>query len=177
MTQPAIGFAVRVVRYIGKALDGPKHLTRYIAISALSVADTLNNLMTGHIVTDFTRIKEALIRKIEAEADEKRAEADRKIAEAVEAANRASLHKRDDAIAKAEQELKCAEAAKSAAEAEAIRMDADTRRLEAIANAHARLLEAIAKLRAEGGDVFFDKENLNQILRSALKPHEDEEDK
>jgi len=169
MTEPALGFGTRLVRYIGNVIDGPKLLGRYIAIGTLSVAETLSDLLKAHVVTDIARVKESLIRKTEAEGDEKRAEADRKAAEAVEAANRATLHKRRDVIAKAERQLKQAEAARTKAEAEAIRMDAETRRIEAVAGAQARLLEAIAKLRGEGGDVFLSKENLYQILRLGLQ--------
>lgn len=131
------------------------------------------DLLNAHVVTDIARIKESLIRKLESEADEKRADADRKMAEAAEAANHATLHKRKDVIAQAARQLKKAEAAKTEAEADAIRMDAETRRLEAVAAAQSRLLEAIAKLRAEGGDVFFSKENLQQIVRLGL-PEPDE---
>jgi uncharacterized membrane protein YqiK len=176
MTEPALGFRTRLARYIGTAIDGPKFLGRYIAIGTLSLAETLLELVNAHIVTDIARIKESLIRRIEAETDEKRAEADRKTAEAAEAANRATLHKRQDAIAKAERQQKQAEAAKTEAEADAIRADAETRRIEAVAGAQARLLEAIAKLRKEGGDVFFSKDNLQQILRLGLPAADDEAD-
>ena len=169
MSEPALGFGTRLARYIGTAMDGPKFLGRYIAIAALSVAETLLELVNAHVVTDIARVKEPLIRRIEVETD-------RKVAEAAEAANRATIHKRRDAIAKAERRQKQADAAKTEAEADAIWMDAETRRLEAVAGAQARLLEAIAKLRAEGGDVFFSKDNLQQILRLGLPAPDDTDD-
>jgi hypothetical protein len=175
MTVPALGFGTRLVHYLGKAIAAPKHLARYCAIATLSAAETLLKLVRAGVVSDLGRIKEALIRRTEAEADEKRAEADLKVAEAAEAANRATLHKRHDAIANAERQIKIAQVAKTDAEAEAIRMDAETRQIEAIANAKARLLEAIAKLRTDGGEIFFDKNNLEQILRTGLPPADDEE--
>lgn len=36
MTTPSLGFGTRLVRYIGKAIDGPKYLGRYIAIATVS---------------------------------------------------------------------------------------------------------------------------------------------
>jgi hypothetical protein len=174
MTQPALSFGTRIVQYLGKALDGPRHLGRYVVIGTLSVAQTLLNLMNAGVIKDVARIKEALIQKTEAETAIKLAEADLKVAEAAEAANRVTLNKRPDAIAQAERQLK-AQAAKTEAEAEAISMDAGTRRIEGVANAQARLLEAIGKLRAEGGEIFFSKENLREMLRLQPPRQEDEE--
>ena len=57
--------------------------------------------------------------------------------------------------------------------AEVIRTAAETQRLQAMAKAKARLIEAMAKLRAEGGEVYFDRENLEAILRIRLPPAED----
>jgi|RhiMetdeSRZDD1v2_1073273.scaffolds.fasta_scaffold423863_2 hypothetical protein len=37
MTEPALGFGIRLVRYMAKAIDGPKRLGRYLAIVTLSV--------------------------------------------------------------------------------------------------------------------------------------------
>lgn len=174
-----LGFRSRAMRFISKAIEGPKHLGRCITIATLSVAETVLELVKIGIATDIARVKKALIRKTEAEADEKRAEADRKVAEAAEASNRATLHKRKDAIARAEKQLRFAEvaekkaaAAKTIAESEKIRADTEairqtieTQRIEAIANGQARLIEAIAKLRAEGGDAMFSEKNLKDILR------------
>ena len=168
MTEPALALATKLVKYVGRILDGSKEIARAITIATISVAEMLLELITSHFVADISRVKESLLQKMEAETAEKKADADRRIAEAAEAANRATLHKRDDAIAKAELEYRCAEAAKTAAEAAAIRLDAETRRIEGIANAQAKLLEAIAKLRSEDGDIYFSRENLETLLRLKL---------
>ena len=131
--------------------------------------------MQKNLVTDIRRIKEAGVRRIEAEADEKVAEAQRKLADAAAAANQANLPKRRDAVARAELELKRAEAVKTLAEANAVQMDAETRRLQAVEEAKIRFLEALSKLRQDGGDLLVDSVNLQEILLKGLPPSDDED--
>jgi hypothetical protein len=86
-------------------------------------------------------------------------------AEADDAANRANLHKCNDAIAKAEKAKLEAEAAKVQAEVDAIRMKAEAERAQAMAEATSRLIEATSKLQQQGGKVIVDPEQLRQLLR------------
>ena len=158
------GLINTIVKYLGNALGGPLFIGRSVFLATLSVAETCSWLLSANLVSDFRRLKESILKRSEAEADEKAAEAQKKLHEAAEAANRANLPKRRDALAKAEVAHKKAMAAKTEAEADAIRMDAETKRIAAIEEAKNKLLESITKLRQEGGDVFFDKENINQIL-------------
>lgn len=175
MTEPP-GIGEAMMKLLARAIEGSETLCRVIAVATLSVAETLFGLLQSGLVHDTERVKESLIRKMEAEADEKTADAQRKLAEAAEAANHATLLKGRTAREVAERKAK-AEAAKIEADAEAARMDAGTRRMQAIAEGQAKLLDAISKLRQEGGDVFLSKENLESILRLPpvdSKPQEDE---
>jgi len=174
MSIPPLGISEILTKFIGRAVEGSKSLVRPITAATLSTAETLLGLIKEGIAPDVGRMKESLIRKMEAEADEQAAEAKRKLAEAAEAANRADLPKRRDALAKAELRKRQADAAKTEAEAEAIRVDADTRRLQATAEARTRLIEAISKLQQEGGGAFFNGKNLQGILRLGYSPVETE---
>jgi hypothetical protein len=62
------------------------------------------------------------------------------------------------------------------ADLEIKKQDADTRRITAIAEARARILEAASKLRQEGGEWFLSKENLQTILRLPLPPDDPPKD-
>ena len=109
---------------------------------------------------------------------------------ASEAANRATLHQRRDAFAQAEREKARAEAAKAQAEAaktqaeankilaeaEYIRTEANARRQQAQIEAKLRFLEAVSRLRQEGGELYVDSENLEQLLRQLANPPRLEED-
>lgn len=157
------------VKCFARAIGAPVAFGRYILIATLSVAETLASLAALTLVPDMRRLKELIFRRLEAQSDEQVAAAQKKLAEAAEAANRANLPKRRDAIARCELEIKKAEAAKTEAEAEAIRMDAETRRIEAIEKAKIQLLEALSRLRQEGGDLFVDTENLQQIIEGTSR--------
>jgi hypothetical protein len=160
-----------IVRYAVQALGGPVFLARLSAVATLSVVEELLSMVGAGLVCDVRRMKESLIRRTEAETAAKvakvasaNAEVQKKLAEAAEAANRANLHKRNDAVARAEKDKLRAEAAKTQAEAEAIRADAESRRIQALAEAQARLIDALAKLRQDGGGLLVDSEQLRQIL-------------
>jgi len=170
MSAPLIKAGELLAKFVGRAVKGPKTLSRFILGSIFSLADTVLRLLQAGAFTDIRRMKESLIRNMEAESDEKVAEANRKLADAAEAANRADLPKRRDALAMLERRKLEAEAAKTEAEARAIRLDAETRRLQAIGDATAKLMEAASKLRQDGGEVFFSQRNLEEILRLGLSP-------
>jgi hypothetical protein len=156
-----------IFRYAAKALGGTKPLGRMVLTATLSLADTLLTACRDGSISDVRRVKETLIRRTEAETTTKEADAQKRMAEAVEAANRASLHKRNDALAKAEKSLKQAkadkvraDAAKTEAEAKAILAEAATKRIAAMAT----FLDAVSKLRQAGGDLFVDRDELKRLL-------------
>lgn len=161
-----------LVKFVANVLGGPKTVLRCIAIASLSLAEYLLSLINQGFIKDINRVKESLIRKMEADADSAVADAQKKLAEAAEASNRANLPKRKDALAKAKKEIAQAKVAKTQAESEAIRKNAETQRLLAIAEARARFLEALAKLRQEDGDIFFNIDNLKRILEEGLPPED-----
>ncbi|MGV2336311.1 MAG UNVERIFIED_CONTAM: hypothetical protein LVR18_20125 [Planctomycetaceae bacterium] len=152
------------IKYVADAIGGPVAALRSILIATLSLAEMLARLAAATVVPDLRRLKELTFRRLEAQTDQQVAEAEKKLAEAADAANRANLPKRRDAIARIEQEIKQAEAAKTQAEADAIRMDAETRRFVAIKEAETKLIEALSRLRQDGGDLFVDPDNLRRII-------------
>jgi uncharacterized membrane protein YqiK len=173
MTFSASALWAAIGRYAVRAVGGPVFLTRAIAVATVSVAHTLIRLVSAGLASDLGRVKEVLLSKLEAEAASKdaeavaaQAEAQKKLAEAAEAANRANLPKRRDAIAKAERQKARAEAAKTLAEADAIRTDAETKRTRAVAEAYSLLLEALSKLRQDGGELIVDTEQLRKLLHT-----------
>ena len=164
---------------VATAVTGPTELARLGVIATLSVVDTLLTLIDATVLTDIRLVKESLIRRVEAKTGEieaktqaAQAEAKKKVAEATDAANKATLHSRKDAIAQAQKDQARAAAAKSAAEVEAIRQEIETKRMQAIVDARIKFLEALTRLRAEGGDVMFDAKNLESIRRLLSPPAE-----
>ncbi len=156
-----------ICRFTAKAVEGPDTLARMLAVATLSVAESGLRLIAEGAATDILRLKESQLGILEARRDSAKAEAQKRVAEATEAVNKSNLHKRRDAVAQAEKRRLAAEAAKTEAEGQAIFLDAETRRIAAIAEAQARIIEAVSKLRQEGGDLLFDSENLKQILGQA----------
>ena len=154
----------------GIAIATSATAARAIALATLSLAKILLKLIVSHIATDIGQFKDDILRRHKAQADAASAEAKKKLAEAAEAVNRAALHKRKDALAKLEREAKELQNAKTQAEIHTILHDADTRRIQATAEAQARLIEAISKLRQEGGDIFFSQQNLLEILHLPQHP-------
>src|SRR5262249_37580167 len=114
MTLPAEIWAV-IVQCTARALGGPRWLARQSFIATLSVARPVLEAFKLGLAADVRRLTEALIKREEAAADAKQAEAQKLLAEASEAANKANLHKRNDAIARAEKAKRVAEAAKTQA--------------------------------------------------------------
>jgi hypothetical protein len=55
-----------------------------------------------------------------------------------------------------------------------VRMDAETRRLQAIAECEVKLLEALSKLRQEGGELAIDPEQLQRLLGFSAPPQSEE---
>jgi hypothetical protein len=162
-----------LVKYVAKPLGGPVTLVRASLAATFSVAHLLLELIDSRVAPDLGRIKESLLRRLEADADGKAAEAQRKVAEAAEAHNRAELVKRQQGIVKAERIVKLAEAAKTQAEAEAIRLDAATRQQQATHAARATLIDAISRVNQQGGGVYFSEQSIRAMLRSVPPPDDE----
>ncbi len=132
------------------------NMAKSVAIAALSTTGTFLNLLNERVASDIKDIKDNLKKQIEADTQ-------KKVSEAVDAANKANLPKRDDAFAKAELRKKEADAAKTEAEAKAIELKAKGEFEKNIADAKARLLEAQSKIAQEGGMVFYNKADLQNL--------------
>jgi hypothetical protein len=169
-------------KFIGTSVSGSVIATRAVIVATLSLARTLLSMVGGPCVDDLQKLKQSLLTKTNAEAVAASAEAQKKLAEAAEASRKANLHKRNDRLAKIEREYKAAEAAKVRADAakteaeadkvradaEAVRLDAETKRLTAAAEAQAKLLDAIGKLKQEGGAFAIDPESLRRMLSATV---------
>jgi hypothetical protein len=161
-------------KWVAKALGGPKRLSHNIMAATLSVVEYCAELFRLGVVEDVRRIKESLIQRSEAETKNKQAEAAKKMAEAAEAENKANLSKRNDRVAMLEKERLELENGKTKAEIEAIQTKTETEGQKAIIEAKARFLEAIASLRKEEGDIYFNKESLDEFLNINLPRQDDE---
>ena len=171
-----------LLRYLGKALTGPRRLARATAAATLSVAQSLL-YNRPQLVKDIRRIKKSLIKGLEADTD-------KKLAEATEAANRAARSKRSKAIieaeARAELDKTRAQARKAIEDAKAVKSDAKVRRKLADAqarlkeaqakdreaaarlrDAQARFVDALQQLRSEGAQFYIDKKELKKLLGDA----------
>lgn len=164
------GLLHAISKWIGRQIEGPSQYARQGWIATLSVVEVLLELVDSRFLEDINRLKEHHFKVLNAQADGRRAEADKLMAEAAVAANEANLHKRKDAVAKLKKREKEAAIAKTEAEAEAIRFDAETRRLAAIAEGKAKLIESILKLRQEDGDFYVNVENLLKLPGMEMPP-------
>jgi len=172
------------LKCLAKGLTAGRKYTKSIWAATLSTADfLLRNL--GLYVKDLSRIKEAKIEEIEAEAD-------KTILEAAEIANKISLSKRNQAIKEIEQLANAqkiiAEAKKTLAETKAI--GAKSEILEQVSEAKSvvdqainrikktsdRLLNAFRRLQEEGGEFYIDRKQLERMIRKGLPEELDEED-
>lgn len=150
-----------LVKVIGLAVEVSAALLRPIELATYTVAEILLDLAGCSQAADFGRIKQAIIQRQEADAQ-------LRLAEAQQAANEADLPKRRDAEARLRREMLKAEANEHQANADATRMDAETRRIAAIEKAKVDLLDALSRLRMEGGDLIIDRENLSRILQGRI---------
>jgi len=182
MTSPHGKIAHAAIRLIGASIGGTKLLALYIFGATLSTAEMLISIACNNYVRDISDLKKNVFKQIDAATKEK-------MAKATEAANRATRTKRSKAIvqaeALAEAKIKLAEAKeieakanlidaetekvqadakKSKADAEAILKDADSRSIEA----QAKLIEVLAKLRNEGGDLYINKNEMQEIIDRGL---------
>lgn len=161
---PQAGAWEIVGQIVARTIEGPNQLLNACVAATLHVAEYLVQVWDKDLASDIRQYRESLRRKDEAETTKHEADAQKALAEATRAANKANLAKRRDAIARLEREMREAEVAKTKAKAQVILIDAETRRLKTVAHAKAELLEAISKLRQEGGDFLVDPENLEQML-------------
>ncbi|WP_428306764.1 hypothetical protein [Lacipirellula sp.] len=162
-----------ILKWIAKPFVVPKRVVQSGSVAMLSVVQTLLEMVDSHLATDIQRLKEANLRIIEADArlrgaqaDEKAAEARKKLSEAIAAANKNALTAHREALRLVERQ---AAVEQTNANTRAINSDAMARQCKMMAEAQAELLDAVSRLRQEGGDLLLDRRNLNKLLRD-LKP-------
>ena len=176
-------FGSVVARIVALSTSGPKRYARLATAASLSVAQYLLQVSKSQLVPDVRRLKETFIEAAEADTEAKKARSMKALAEATEASNNATIHKRDDAIALAKQREALAIAAKAEAEVEKIKMesqaammDAQTRRGQAIADAQVKFVDALSRLKQEGGQFFVNQDNLENILRLGFRDPQADDD-
>ena len=163
--------ADKLFGYLARALGGPAALGRFTLIATLTVAETSlkaikkeDGGLADGLIRDIRHFKDDLYKKNRLDDKVYEAQAHKTVAEAAKASNRNSFQKRTKVIAARERELE-AQANLTQAKADATRTNAQTKRIAAIARAKAELIEALSKLKQEGGQVYMDPENLKEILR------------
>jgi len=193
MTSPS-KLSSKLIKWIANALSGPKHLTQSITAATFATAEFMLSLV-GVYVQDISRIKETIVRKLEAETS-------KAMSEAIEASNKATRSKRSAAITKAEvlaeiehkkaqtekllaeadsaREDSTAKIIKAHAEADALQQDAETRRFLVMSGSFLKeneskkettrnaLLQAMKQFTSEGGNIYVDKEHFEEMLKSGL---------
>lgn len=165
MSEPRPNIGTIISKWLGKAIGGPISVSKSIKVATYSVAEFLLWTVGASLVFDIRRIKEAKIREIEAEADCKKAEAQIREAEGIEAANRANFPKRRDKLAEIERERRALENAKTEAEIEMLQAKTEAIRIETKSKAKSRFIEAISKLKQDGGALFVDEQNLRRLTK------------
>ncbi len=163
---------VYLIRKSASAVAGSKEVSVGIAIAMISLADSLRVMVDATILTDIRKYKDGLFRRFEAGTKKLEAEAEQEAAKAVDLANKATLSSRKDTLAKLEKDALRAQLAKTQAETDAIKMDAETRRMQAIAEAEANLLDKLSILRQHGGEIFVNKKNLQEIINNGRQPYQ-----
>jgi ATPase subunit of ABC transporter with duplicated ATPase domains len=159
-------------RYIGKALGGPKDHAVATWNASLTVAEHLIRLISDDVARDFRDYRDQMKERIRATTDERNAQAQQKLSEAQEAANKAIRSKRTPAIQRIEeQQLRLANA-KTEAEIEKLKMEMENSRRDSQVAAFERVVAAIERVTANGGEVMFDPENLNAIIGAGFLRHE-----
>ena len=113
--------------------------------------------LKGFSAEDFNRLKEAGVRRVEAESDVKAAEAMQRMSQAEKSFAEKERIAQEAALKKAECVRTMAEADKIAAEAAAIRMRTLTTAVEDLSS-------AVSRIRQNGGDVFFNLKQLEKLI-------------
>jgi hypothetical protein len=168
---------------VAKIVGASKTVARALAVAALSTARVLSGVVSTGLAYNFSRATEALLRKMESEAELTAADARLKIAKAIDIENRAAINRRESvARIRAQMLLAQASAIKTDAEAEFVRAQADLTTMTAsvLRDSHGlteemarqELVEALATIQSKGGVVAFDIGSLN---RSAGVLHESAE--
>ncbi len=132
------------------------NMVKSVVIAALSTTETFVSFLNERVASDIKDIKDNLKKQLEADTQ-------KKVSEAMDAANKANLPKRKDAFAKVKLRIEEAQAAKTEAEARAIELQAKGQYEKNMADAKARLLEAQSKIAQEGGMVFLNKADLQNL--------------
>ncbi len=158
-----------------KLIAVPAEAGRVVTDVTLFFAEKLFELINQELASDIAVYRYNLQRKAISEADAEQAEAEKKIAQAAQEANEATIRKlpavkrarvcQEEALAK----KTLAEADKAGAEAEAIKI---TSRAEAVA----KVFNALANFKKEGGELFLDFEEIKGILKDPTQLLEMEED-
>jgi hypothetical protein len=152
-----------LVRMVAQAAGGDRAGDEAVKAATRLLAETLVSLIQGGRIADVRENVGAAARRKESSPAAE--EVHKRVAEAQEEAARADLPRQQEALLRAQAEESKARAAKAQAEADAIRLDAETRRLQAMAEARAKMLDRLSALRQYGGDAVFNAEMLKALLR------------
>lgn len=132
--------------------------------------------LRGYALEDIIRLREAGVSMVEGRADEKHAQNKKADAEATKAYMEAEVLKQKAARERLGVEAERLRLSRERLDLEEQELDVERGRaaaLERQAEAYERVLQAIEVIKARGGDVFFDSEQVEEGLRrlSALPEH------
>ena len=159
-----------------RATDGLQTTANAVFVATLVVLEDLLRLVHAGAANEIGCLRENLRRRDGARTDSTEAEAEERKARAIDAANKASMHKRKDALARIEHDERRLRNARTQAEVEQIRGEIANKRMLARAEAFDKLVDAISRLRQEGGDFLIDAEYLQRMLGSLSDAADDLED-
>lgn len=184
-----------MIKLIAKPLAGAKTAWHVVAAATASVCETMLLACKSTFASDVGRIKEALVKRLEAKTAVEQAEAQKKLVEAAAAANAITPRSHSDKLAKLEEERQQIENRKRAAQAAAEEAKADKAKAEAarvklrayqesLVSARERhireynlkegnLFDALRQLQQEGGMLHVNVTELEKLASSLKRRIED----
>jgi hypothetical protein len=179
-------------KLIAKPLAGSKAVANAAAAAVASVCESLLLACKSTLAQDFSRIKEAHLKRLEAQTRSQEAEAQKKLAEAASDANKITRRAHADELARLDRERLDLENKKTAAEVAQAEAKADKARLE-VARLKMRvfrealnagkkrskdtfnakeeqLFEALRQLQSEGGMLYVDAPELSPVTSKPASP-------
>ena len=176
-----------ILKVTGSASEAAVDVQDMAKSALLATAQFLLTMKRKYLVTALHEFKKHAKRRAEARTKIKEAaaikataEAEKLLAEAMDKSTKATLHKRNDRLARIEKRQKLEELRtqelqneKIRGEIEKLKHELEMDRIKTVSEAQERLILAVAKLRAEGGDLVIDVRSLKKLLN--LPPDQDQD--
>jgi len=155
-------YAETVAILIGRSLGDPT------LHASVIVAEYLLRLIGSDVATDVREYRDQLKERMSAKTVEQQGRANLVMAQAQKAANEATPAKRSQAEKKLDEDKQRLEIAKTEADIEKVKAETENIRRASQVEAFERLVAATERVKAKGGEVMFDPDNLNAIIGSPV---------